>query len=234
VIWPSEIHKLGYCPRLLFFEYNLPRRRGPWEVIRLLLGRIYHAILAVPLRLRGYSTENRMETRLGNVVLRGRADAVLLRGDKAIVIERKSGRGPRREAWPSDVLQAGSYGVILARNSDVNEVILEIRYRERSYRYILDSSISSAVLRAVDDVVKIKYWGIVGYPRRSKGRCSRCPFREVCEELDKALSPPDEGEIYEPGEWVERERLSSLNTRFTGMGAGKYEGESGREGSHRG
>jgi len=33
-------------------------------------------------------------------------------------------------------------------------------------------------------------------------------IKGLCWELDKHLEPPEEGEIYEPGSWLEEERLS--------------------------
>jgi CRISPR-associated exonuclease Cas4 len=205
---PSDLHTLGYCPRLLFFETHMPRRRGIGERVRLALGRLYHALLSLPLRLRGFRVEEPLEAELGAVLLRGRSDAIALRDGTAVVVERKSGRTPRRRAWDSDILQAAAYGVIALRRGLASRALFTIAYRAGSYTYSLDHATAAAVMRAVDDVVAIRYWGIVGYPRRSSGKCSRCPYRVFCEELDKKLAPPEDGELYEPGSWLEEERLS--------------------------
>lgn len=165
-------------------------------------------MLSIPLRLRGYSVEEPMQARLGSVLLRGRSDGVHLEGRSAVIVERKSGRGPRRGAWDSDVLQAAAYGLIMLRSGLADEARIRIAYRTRSYTYRLDSSTVAAVLRALDDVVAIRYWGVVGHPRRSPRKCARCPFREACEALDRELPPPEGGEVYEPGAWLGREALS--------------------------
>ncbi len=191
-------------------------------------------MLSLPLRLRGFRVEEPLEVRLGNVVLRGRSDALALRGGAVHVVERKSGRAPRRVAWPSDILQAAAYGFMALRLGMASDALLDIRYRDASYTYRLDSETVSAVLRAVDDVVEIKYWGIVGYPRRSRGRCSRCPYRALCESLDRELAPPEEGEVYEPGEWLARERLSPPSASGATQGAGGDGAYPSGEGSHRG
>jgi CRISPR-associated exonuclease Cas4 len=233
IVWPSELHRLGYCPRLLFFEAHLPRRRSFLERLRLLAGKIYHAILSIPLRLRGFKVEEPLEARFGNVLLRGRSDALLIADRVAYVIERKSGRAPRRGAWPSDLMQAAAYGLIAIKRDMAENAILDIRYRDGGYSYLLDRITAAAVLQAIDDVVKIKYWGIVGYPRRSRGRCSKCPYRDVCRELDEQLKPPDNGEIYEPGSWIEEERLSPPEASREDPGADKDGVEEQAERSYR-
>lgn len=221
------MRKIGYCPRLLFFETHLPRRRGLLERLRLLVGRAYHAILSIPSRLRGFKVEEPLEARFGNVLLRGRSDALLVANRVARVIERKSGKAPRGGAWLSDLIQAAAYGLIAVKRGMAENVILEVRYRDGGYSYTLDRVTAAAVLQAIDDAVMIKYWGIVGYPRRSERRCSRCPYRSICWELDERLKPPGDGEIYEPGSWIEEERLSPPEASGGDLGAGR-DGVKGR------
>lgn len=235
IVRPSDLHTLGYCPRLLFFESHLARKRGLAERLRLVLGRLYHALLSLPLRLRGFHVEEPMEAALGRVLLRGRSDALIVEGGRAHIVERKSGKAPRRRAWDSDILQAAAYGVIALRKGIASEALFTIAYRTGSYTYELDPPTAAAILRAVDDVVAIRYWGVVGHARRSPRKCARCPYREACEALDRELAPPPGGEIYEPGAWLEEERLSppepeasreeSASIEQSG-GPGPYRGES--------
>lgn len=199
---PSELHAFAYCPRRYFFEINLQRRRGIRDLLRLLLGRLFHAVKGLSSKARGYAVEEAVEVIVGRVRITGRTDAFRVVGETLEVVERKSGRAPKGGAWVSDVLQASTYAVALARQRGVKEARIRVEYRDRSHTYVINDDLVALTIRAIDDLVLVKYHGIVPYPRRSPRRCASCPFRSICEELDKNIGA--DGEIYEPGSWLER------------------------------
>lgn len=225
-VTPSEVHKFVFCPRQYFFELHLPRRRGLREALRLLLGRLFHVAKGLSSRMSGYSVERRVETLIGNVRLVGRADAVKREDGVVEVIERKSGRAPRRGAWASDVLQAAIYALILIREEGASEARIKIEYRDKAHSYVLDEDLAAMASRVLDDLILVKYYGIVPYPRRGPKRCASCPFRDVCEKLDEKLKPP--GDIVEPGSWLEGIGLIPPNT------AEAWRQDSPRQDSHEG
>ncbi len=198
VVRPSEIHEFVYCPRLFFFDYYLGRERRLGERLRLLLGRLYHALLGLPDRIRGRLVEDTLEVDLGKVVIRGRPDAYSLGDDRALVVERKSSKPPRRGVWSSDSAQALTYAFMLARLHGV-EVEASVEYPTRKARTRLDEEKINLIMKIIDDIVLVKAYGIVPKALRSPGKCGRCPFRDICEALDRGLDV----EVYEPGDWLE-------------------------------
>ncbi|WP_460123752.1 CRISPR-associated protein Cas4 [Stetteria hydrogenophila] len=195
------MHSFAYCPRRYFFELYLPQPLGLRKRFRLFLGRLFHVVKGLLGRTKGYLVEKRVEAVVGGVRILGRSDAVRLNGDTVEVVERKSGRAPRGGAWVSDVLQAALYALSFLRNGSAREARVAIEYRNGAYFYKLDSDLAALAFQVIDDIVLVKYHGVVPHPRRSPRRCASCPYREVCEELDRALEAP--GEVYEPGSWLE-------------------------------
>ena len=186
---------------MAFFEIHLGRHRGLKERLRLLLGRVFHAVFYLSDALRGRRREEPVSLDINEgVVLRGRADALVMEGGTARVIERKSSRPPRRGAWVSDVLQASAYGLVLLRGKGASEVSLELRYPTAVRVFKMDERITSTLLMAIDDLILVKRHGIVPAAKRGQ-RCARCPYRDVCFRLDEELKP-EEGEVYEPGHWL--------------------------------
>lgn len=184
-----------------FFELYLGRSRSLGEKLRLALGRLFHVLFIIPDLIRGASRESPMLVEVADgVVLSGRADAMIVRGDELRIVERKSSKAPRRGAWVSDVLQASAYGFILIRKGRANRVLIEIRYPTASRLFELDESLTSMLLRAVDDLILVKRYGIVPMAKRGS-RCLKCPFKDICYELDKELAV-EEGEVVEPGHWL--------------------------------
>jgi len=197
IIYPSEIHKFAYCPRQYFFAIYMPLPLPLKKRARMLLGRLYHAILGWFSRRRGYVTEELFEKQLGSVILRGRPDAYRRNGDVLEIVERKSGSGPRRGVWISDMLQATAYGVMLRRSNE--RVLLRVEYRSGSRLSELDSEKIGILIKIIDDIVLVKKYGIVPYANRSPRRCATCPYKDLCEQLDKELYHKD---LYEPGEEI--------------------------------
>ena len=211
VVYPSEIHKYAYCPRQYFFSLYMPLPAPLHRRIRMLLGRLYHAILGWISRLRGYTTEEHIERKIGNVILRGRPDAYKRSGDVLEIIERKSGRGPKKGVWLSDMLQASAYGFML--RSGRERVILRVEYRSGSRLSELDSDKIGLLFKIIDEIVMVKKYGIVPHPNRSPKRCAVCPYRDVCEELDRVLASED---LYEPGAEISG-RATDLSFRVGGV-----------------
>lgn len=200
-VTPSEVHKFVYCPRQYFFEHHLPRTMSLRERIRLLAGKLFHIIKSMTSKMKGYSVEERVEAIIGHVKIVGRADALKLEGEAAEVVERKSGKAPRKGAWASDVLQAALYALTLVKSGGVNEARIRIEYRDKAHSYVFNDDLAAMALRVIDDLILVKYHGLVPYPRRGPRRCAMCPFRSACEELDRSLEAP--GELLEPGSWLE-------------------------------
>jgi len=125
-----------------FFELYLGRSRSLGERLRLALGRLFHVLFIIPDLIRGASRESPMLVEVADgVVLSGRADAMIVRGDEVRIVERKSSKAPRRGAWVSDVLQASAYGFMLIRKRRANRVLIEIRYPTASRLFELDESL---------------------------------------------------------------------------------------------
>ncbi len=200
-VTPSEVHKFVYCPRQYFFEHHLSRTMSLREQVRLFLGKLFHIIKSLTSKMRGYSVEEKVVAFVGNIKIVGRADALKLEGEAAEVIERKSGKAPRKGAWASDVLQAAIYALTLIRSGSVSKARIKIEYRNKAHSYVFNEDLAAMALRVIDDLILVKYHGLVPYPRRGPRRCTKCPFRSACEELDKSLEAP--GEVLEPGSWLE-------------------------------
>lgn len=203
VIYPSEIHEYTYCPRYYFFHKHLGRRITLRERLRLLLGSLFHLAKGLPDRLRGRILEDRIEVQVSpRVYLRGRPDSYEVRGDEVLVIERKSGRGPSRGVWVSDSAQASAYAFMLTRLLGARNAAIRIEYLHKSRSSILDEDKVAMLIRLIDDIILVREHGILPYAKRSPGRCSRCPFRDICYQLDQGLEDLG-GELYEPGDWLE-------------------------------
>ncbi|MEB3774900.1 MAG: CRISPR-associated protein Cas4 [Desulfurococcales archaeon] len=203
-IYPSEIHEYAYCPRQYFFKKYLKAEPGLTTRLRLLLGRLFHLVNGVMDRIRGMRVEETREAIIGDVRLRGRPDSYKIEDDVIRLIERKSGRKPRRGAWISDVMQATAYTLILSQTANARSAVLEIHYRDGVRIVKLNEDLISGLLKAIDEVAMVKQYGIVPKALRSERKCSKCPFREECTALDEDLG---DTAIYEPGEWLEKQRV---------------------------
>lgn len=204
IVYPSEIHEYTYCPRYYFFHKHVGRHVTLRERMRMLLGRIFHGVKRVPDRLRGRVLEDRIEVTVGsNIVLRGRPDSYEVKGDEILVVERKSGRGPSRGVWVSDSAQASAYAFMLARLLGVKNASIRIEYLYRSRASRLDEDKVERLLRLIDEIVLVREHGVLPHAKRSHRKCSRCPFRDICYELDDGLDDVG-GELYEPGMWLEK------------------------------
>jgi len=200
VVTPSEVHEFAYCPRLYFFNVHVGRERGLRERLRLLLGRLYHAIFSLRDRAAGRSVEESIEVELGGgVVVRGRPDAFSVEDGRVLVVERKSSRPPRSGAWMSDAAQASVYAFMLTMIYGAREARIRVEYPGASRETVLDPERVALVSRLIDDIVAVKVHGIVPWAARSERKCSRCPFRRECEILDEV---DVDGELYEPGSWL--------------------------------
>ena len=233
IVYPSELHEFAYCPRLYFFHRYMPRRKGLRERLRLFLGGLYHLIRGYIDRIRGYSVEEIIEARLGTIILRGRPDSYLIEGDTVRIVERKSGRAPRRGAWVSDVLQGATYAFILAFLREAREAEIRIDYRDSSWSYRLDVGISSMMLKAIEDLIEVKYHGIVPAAKRGPRKCLKCPYSSQCRLLDETLEVPEEG-LYEPGSWLAGLNLIPPNNREgSGCDNSGCRGDAGRNARER-
>ena len=72
----------------------------------------------------------------------------------------------------------------------------------------LDSEKVALLISIIDDIVLVKKYGIVPYANRSPRRCARCPYRSLCEELDRELDPGDDS-LYEPGSQVAQSAIDN-------------------------
>ena len=202
-VYPSEIHQYTYCPRLYFFTLNLGRERDLRERLRLLLGTLFHIVKSIPDRLSGMRVEEVNEATLGGVRLRGRPDSYSIEEGRLRVVERKSGKSPRRGAWISDVLQATAYTLILSRGS-VRDAVLEIHYRDGVRIVRVNEDLVGSLVDVIDEIVLVKKHGIVPAALRSERKCSRCAFRDICYSIDYYEI---DGELYEPGAWLGSKRI---------------------------
>ena len=155
-------------------------------------------------RVRGRFVEEALEARLGNYVFVGRPDAWRVESGRLVVTERKSGRGPRKGVWLSDAAQAAAYAFMLLRSrvKGAEEATLEIGYAFGGVRRLrLTEDLIDMVLRAAGEMRVVRE-GVVPHPYRVEAKCSICPYKVPCEELDRELSPPGGGDVYEPGGWL--------------------------------
>ena len=170
---PSDLRTFAFCPRLYFFETHLGKEVTLYQKLKMLWGKIWHALL----ELLEEETEVELEGEFEGIKLKGRADAV--RDDA--VVEIKSGTGPRDGAWYGDYLQASLYAVALSKK----KVIIKYRNGERVLE--LDVEELKEVLRLFELVRN----GYLPPPKRSKW-CPKCPYKDLCDYLG------DEGDDWFP------------------------------------
>ncbi len=200
VVYPSELHEYAYCPRYYFFHTHIGRKPTLREKIRMFIGKLFHFVKGVPDLLRGRRVEETIEVSIGSgVVLRGRPDSYEVRTDREVlVIERKSGRGPKKGVWVSDSSQASAYAFMLARLLGVSNASIRIEYATKSRSSKLDEEKITRLLKLIDEIILVREHGIVPYPKRGPRKCARCPFKDICDELDRE----EIEELYEPGYWL--------------------------------
>ena len=85
-------------------------------------------------------------------------------------------------------------------------MLLTVEYRSGPRTAELTSERLALLVKAIDEIVMVKVYGIVPYANRSPARCSKCPYRSLCEALDRELDPGD-GSLYEPGRWVAERKI---------------------------
>ncbi|MGC9134456.1 CRISPR-associated protein Cas4 [Caldisphaera sp.] len=205
VIHPSELHSYFYCPRVYFFETHIRKRKSIATRIRLFFGSIFHYAFRLRDIIKKYSYEIPIETDLGNLIIRGRPDAFKIDKSSAYVIERKSSKPPYKGAWISDIMQAAAYSIILIREKNLKEAKIEIRYPNKSKVFDLDTELVSMLMKALDEMLLVKYSNILPYAKRGN-RCNSCPYKQECFSLDEGLEP-DKQELFEPGSWIENLNL---------------------------
>lgn len=179
---PSELRTYFYCPRLYFFEQHVKRRRGLAAELRLLLGSLAHLASSIIARLFGRRAEEEVEAELGQYLLRGRIDQLELSGRSAKITELKTSSAPSQGAWTSDYMQALAYALMLSMTRGVEDVKIEIRYRNGRAELEPRSEHVAHLLRAVEEAALVKYYGILPFANRSR-KCASCRYREECEEL---------------------------------------------------
>ncbi len=143
------------------------------------------------------------EATLGGVRLRGRPDSYSMEEGMLRVVERKSGRSPKRGAWISDVLQATAYTLILSKGS-IKDAVLEIHYRDGVRVVRVNEDLIGSLIEVIDELVMVKRHGIVPAALRSERKCSKCVFRRICYDMDDY---DVDGELYEPGSWLASRRV---------------------------
>jgi CRISPR-associated exonuclease Cas4 len=203
LVFPSEIHTYIYCPRYYFFEKHLLRRPSIKERLRMFLGTLFHLIKGFKDRIKGYSVESTISTIIGKVMIVGRPDSFKLRDNTLEIIERKSGKGPKTSAWLSDLLQASAYAFVLAREKEeIRDIQITIEYRNKNFNYSFTSDLADLVLKAVEDIILVKYYGIVPIALRGN-KCKKCPFKELCDLLDEDEDVKKvRDKLMEPGTWI--------------------------------
>jgi CRISPR/Cas system-associated exonuclease Cas4 (RecB family) len=86
-------------------------------------------------------------------------------------------------------MQALTYAFITIRKGG-NRVRIELHYRAKTINFDIDSESIDLLLRALSDMYIVKRHGILPDPNPSPRKCSKCPYKEICEKLsaDGALS----------------------------------------------
>ncbi len=205
-VYPSEVHEYAYCPRHYFFTLYTKPPRSLIERLRLLAGRLFHAFLGVGDRLRGYRVEETVEAEIGGVRLRGRPDSYSIDGDELTVIERKSGRRPRRGVWASDAMQATAYTVILGSGRGVRRARIIVHYRDGRRVIDVNEDHVTSLLRIVDEIAMVKGYGVMPATVPGSLKCARCKFRDVCSIAEEAVG--DHRDLLEePGAWLRSVRV---------------------------
>ena len=198
-VYPSELHEYAYCPRYYFFHVHIGRKLTLKARFRMLLGRLFHWSKSIPDRLKGRRVEDTIEVAIGSgIVLRGRPDSYEVGDEGVLVIERKSGRGPRKGVWVSDSSQASAYAFMLARLLGVANARIKVEYATKSRSSSLDEDKITRLLKIIDEIILVREYGIVPYPKRSSRKCAKCPFKDICEEIDHEKIE----DLYEPGAWL--------------------------------
>lgn len=190
VVYPSRLNVLGYCPRKLFFDIHAPAKPRLRVRLRLLLGKVLHALRG--LAKRGYAKEELVSAEVPElgVVLVGRPDGYRVLDDHVLLEEFKSTRMPSREnqygvrAWLGDMLQAMAYSYILEKKHG-KPVRAFVCYLDGRVEVKLDREL---LLRYLE---LYKYVVGHGVLPDGRGRCSpRCQYLGVCGLVDSELAPP--------------------------------------------
>ncbi|BAN89745.1 CRISPR-associated protein Cas4 [Aeropyrum camini] len=201
-IAPSRLRTFIYCPRLYFFETHMPAERGLLARLRMLAGTVYHAVAALLDSIRGGKAEEPVEEAVGGYLIAGRPDSWRMEDGEVVVVERKSGRGPRKGVWLSDLLQAVAYAIALARRNGARAARVRIVYlRGGSGEYSVGEDLVYTAMRAMEDM-RLATEGVLPYPNRSPRKCGICPYREECYRLDEMLPEYARDSLFEPGSWV--------------------------------
>jgi len=165
---PSDLRTMAFCPRLLFFEMHLEKEISLRQRLRMLLGKMWHAIMEL---LLVQEREVVIEGEIDGFEISGRADGLK---DEA-VIELKSGRAPSDGVWYGDFLQALSYAVLLHKNKII------VKYRDKEVSMDINEAHKDELVEALRKLSLIAD-GYLPPPKRNKW-CSKCPYKELCEEL---------------------------------------------------
>lgn len=214
VILPSELHSFVYCPRYYFFERFIPHKRTFGERLRLFLGRLFHIFHGFFDRLKGYSVENPFIVSIGKVKIVGRPDSYVINNNYLEVIERKSGKAPKRGAWLSDLVQASTYAFAISFNAERSlNTKIKIKYRNKTVTYDFNSDLVNIVLKVIEDLILVKYYGVLPAANRGR-RCEKCPFKEFCAllEEDPSLNKLREN-LLEPGDWIAHMKAVSYTAK---------------------
>lgn len=182
-----SLHALYYCERLFYLE-EVEEIRVADE--RVFAGRTLHEALGEE----GEFVDTTLES--PSLGLRGRVDALRLRGGRLLAYEHKRGRS-RKEGdvpapWPSDRIQAGAYAMLLEEATGAP--VTEARIRYHGDKTLVHVPIDEDLRREVREAIT-RARVLADRPERPQvhvddRKCPRCSLAPIClpEETRKAAN----------------------------------------------
>ena len=98
-----------------------------------------------------------------------------------IPVEVKSSWAPRTP-YDSHKLQLAAYCLLVERYYGIRPAYGLLRYRNRTFRMKFDRELEYQVLDLLDEIRQQKEQEEVWRSHQQKNRCSRCGFREKCDQ----------------------------------------------------
>ncbi len=191
----QSLHALLYCERLFYLEEVEDTRRADEAVFA---GRALHEQLRAAEEEDGGEWTSR-ELTSEALGLTGKVDCIRRRDGVLIPYEHKRGRA-RREgktaaAWPSDLVQAAAYAMLLEEETGAPVSEARVRYHAENVtvRIPIDAARRSAVREAIARARELRST-LVRPPVTSNDRlCLKCSLAPIC--------LPEEDRFAADGEW---------------------------------
>jgi len=113
--------------------------------------------------------------------LTGKPDYLVEKDGQLIPVEVKSGRAPEAP-YDSHIYQLAAYCLLVERTMGSRPPYGILHYEDRDFAVDYTPTLETALLDVLADMRRDEYRKEVDRSHESKARCSKCGFRNVCEE----------------------------------------------------